>query len=466
MWTTSPTSRRSSGRPRNPASRASAGRITQHQGEWLQSVRDSALHELLEAFTADTADALRGERAAGAEVPFEIEETETRRGGPPLYCYRPLTGEFIGHRMGLLSGLASYAPAARAVAGIEQTRAYLRIRGAERVPEQPRERADAVLLAFLARVFAERSDFELDSGRFEAAYAELDQSLLDGRAVATVIAPVLGLELEDRSWQVELGEGLSLVRGERFKDAPADAVWEEDGEPRVLAVLSVTQDRAQALPLTLAGNGFRRLLTALRLFERGAYGLGALGWARLEFGGWHPLALGPGSADCARPAPRIVIPAHQEDELRGFWDLMSRRLPAVESGAFGSPEMTWALARFDMGWERSTPLEGLTDHLLALRALLEPEGPDSGHLPGRMAVICAPPDERAALAQRVAQAVALERGFISGTAECGAAAQELAGEVAEHLRALLRDVLCGHLSTDLVGVADGLLADQLAGAPA
>jgi hypothetical protein len=31
--------------------------------------------------------------------------------------------------------------------------------------------------------------------------------------------------------------------------------------------------------------------------------------------------------------------------------------------------------------------------------------------------------------------------------------------VAEHLRALLRDALCGHLDTDLRAVADELLAE-------
>ncbi len=436
-------------------------------------MRDPALHELLQAFTVDTSAALRGERAAGAEVPFEVEESETRRGRPPLYCYRPLTDEFIEHRMGLLSGLSSYAPAARALASRDQTRAYLRMRGVERIPDQEREHADAVLLAFLARVFSDRNDFDLDSSRFEAAYAELEQALLEGWAVATVIAPVLGLGLEERSWQVELGEGLSLVRGERLKDAPAEAVWEAVEEPRVLAVISITQDRSRRLPLALAQERFRRLLTALRLFERGRYGLGALGWARLEFGSWRPVAVGTGAVDRRRPAPgspgpppRTVVPALQEDELRGFCNLMARRLPAVEAGAFGSPEVAWALARFDTGCDRSNPLEALTDHLLALRALFEPEGPSSGQLPGRLALICAPPEGRAALAQRVAAAIALERAVLTGTAEGEADAEELASDVAEHLRAVLRDVLCGHLASDLVGVADSLLAEDLAVAPA
>jgi len=38
----------------------------------------------------------------------------------------------------------------------------------------------------------------------------------------------------------------------------------------------------------------------------------------------------------------------------------------------------------------------------------------------------------------------------------------LVDELAEHLRALLRDVLCGHLDADLRSLADRLLDDALA----
>lgn len=121
-----------------------------------------------------------------------------------------------------------------------------------------------------------------------------------------------------------------------------------------------------------------------------------------------------------------------------------------------------------MGAERVAPFEALTDHLLALRALLEPEGPSSGRLAQRLAVICAPPQHRAALSERTARAISLERAIIAGLApvdDPGGAIDELGDEVAEHLRAILRDVLCGHLSADVCGVADELLAEA-AGEPA
>jgi hypothetical protein len=114
-----------------------------------------------------------------------------------------------------------------------------------------------------------------------------------------------------------------------------------------------------------------------------------------------------------------------------------------------------------MGCERDTPFEALTDHLLALRALLEPEGPGSGLLAGRVAALCATPQERVQLTERIVQALAIERAAVAGggvVARSGAL--ELVHEVSDHLRALLRDVICGHLSADLVVLADELLLEE------
>lgn len=427
-------------------------------------MRDPSLHDLLRAFTEDTAAALADERAGGADIPFEVvDAAEGRRGGPPLYCYRDKTDEFIEHRMGLLSGLASYPPAARALASRERAGSYLSMRGVARVPEEPRDRADTVLLTFLARVFAGSSDFAFDADRFRTAYGELEKALLAGRAVATIVIPLVGLALEDRTWKLELGDGLSLVRGDRLEDAPPEAVWDAHDEPHVLAVVTSTRERSDAIPWSEAQRLFTRLLTATRLFERGTYGLGPLAWGRIDFGTWRPEALG---APVSSSGVTTLLPAEHEDEFRGFFNLMARRLPAVAQGSFASPEMAWALDRFEMGCERADPLQALSDYLLALRALLEPEGPASGQLSQRLALICARPEERARLAERVAIAITLERSAITGMAAADDYSAQLVGEIGEHLRALLRDALCGHLKADLVRVAEAVLADELAAAPA
>jgi hypothetical protein len=413
------------------------------------SVRNTSLHAALEQFTRAAASRLTAETASGAEVPFEL--TEERAGRTPLYCYRPLSSEFIEDRLSLLRGLDTYAPAVRAMAELESVAGYLQLCGQSRIPSEPRERAEVALRMFLGAVFAERSQFVFERTRFDAAYLELERTLYEGRCVNTVITPMLGVALDPDAPELTLGEGLSLVRGETFPEAPADAVWGDGEEPNVLVALSTVQDRGAPPPVPMARARFRRVLTALRLFERGGYALGPLAWARADAGAWRTVALGPSGR------PRLVTPiaAAQQDELRGFFNLVCKRVPATG-------ELAWALARFELGCERLAPFEALTDYLLALRALLEPEGPSSGRLAQRLAAICAQPEDRAALAERTAHAIALERAVIAGLQPALPNADELVDEVSGNLRALLRDMICGHLDADVCALADELLLEAAA----
>jgi hypothetical protein len=418
-------------------------------------VRDRALHSILEAFTADAAAQLSAETAHGAEIPFELVEAERRAGRVPLYCYRSLTEEFIDERLGLLSALPTYAAAVRALTVVERVAGYLIKRGEHRIPRDPRGRAELALRTFLRAVFAERSQFGFDAARFELMYAELEETLYEGQSLTTVVSPLLGVALDDATDELALGDGLSLIRGDKLDDAPGEAVWGERGEARVLAMLAVTHDPGRQPPLSLARTQFRRLLTALRLFERGGYAIGPLAWTRAGIGAWRPIPL----AGSGRPGIPVVITAEQEDELRAFFNLLARRAPT-------GGEVAWALARFEMGAERLDPFEALSDYLLALRALLEPEEPDGGLLPLRLAAICVPPDRRVEVAGRVSRAIVLEREVISGGALSEPEADKLVDEVGEHLRALLRDVTCGHLGADLVALANELLIESAPAASA
>jgi hypothetical protein len=419
-----------------------------------QPVRNTTLHATMEAFATEAAMQLSAETAAGAEVPFElVDAAGGPRGRVPLYCYRPLTSTFIREHLSRLSAMPTYAPAIRALSGLESgVEAYLRQRGESRIPAERRECADAALRAFLSAVFAERSDFAFDSDRFEAGYEELERALYEGRAVTTVVAPLLGIALDPGTSELALGDGLSLIPGEALEDAPSEAVWGDGEQANVLVVLTAAHERMTAAPVSMARARFRRTLTALRLFEPGGYALGPVAWARIDAGAWRSVALG-GSG---RPGLPRLITAEQEDELRAFCSLVARRTPR-------SGEIAWALARFEMGCERLAPFEALTDYLLALRALLEPEGPASGRLAGRLAAICARPEDRAAVAERIAHAISLERAVIGGLAPAHPGVDGLVDELAQHLRALLRDVLCGHLDSDLCAVADELLAQTGAG---
>jgi hypothetical protein len=174
-----------------------------------------------------------------------------------------------------------------------------------------------------------------------------------------------------------------------------------------------------------------------------------------------PMPIGRGRA---RGEPYRIEP-DQEDELRAFCNLIARRAPGAGAGdgALQRGEVAWALRRFELGCERDDRYDGLTDHLLGLRALLEPEGPASGRLAQRLAAICAQPDQRAALAERAAHAISLERALVAGVEPVDADARLLIEDVGHHLRALLRDVLCGHLDAHLVAVADDLLSEAATG---
>lgn len=414
-------------------------------------MRNTTLYGVMEAFASEAAMQLTAETSSGAEIPFELVETAGGpRGRVPLYCYRPLTGAFIRERLGLLAAMPTYAPALRALSGLDGVDAYLRQCGETRIPTERRECADAAVRVFLSAVFAERSEFGFDPDRFDAAYEELERAVYEGRAVTTVVAPLLGIALDPETTEIALGDGLSLMRGDALEDAPSEAVWGDGDEANILIVLTIAQDRAAPAPVSVARARFRRTLTALRLFERGGYALGPVGWTRIDAGAWRTVALhGTG-----RPGIPRRITAEHEDELRGFCNLVARRTPR-------GGEVAWALARFEMGCERLAPFEALTDYLLALRALLEPEGPASGRLSGRLAAICARPEDRAEVAERTAHAISLERAVIGGLAPAHPGVDALVDELTEYLRALLRDVLCGHLDADLCAVADELLAQAV-----
>ncbi len=79
-----------------------------------------------------------------------------------------------------------------------------------------------------------------------------------------------------------------------------------------------------------------------------------------------------------------------------------------------------------------------------------------------MAALCAEEGRRRLVQRRIEAAIWLERYVISGNARVRPgddSPRELVAELESHLRALLRDVLCGYLGADLKGVADDILLE-------
>jgi hypothetical protein len=413
-------------------------------------MHNRALHAILAAFVEEAAAQLAEEVSAGAEIPFEL--VEQGRASAPLYCYRPLTDRFLADRLGSLARLPSYPAAARGLETLEGLDAYLEASGHPSRPAGPRARADAALLAFLSHQWQDATDFVFDRVRFGAAFAALEEAVYDGRVLVELVVGVEGLVLA--SDEVLVGDGLVLVRAERLDDPPGDL---RAAGHRTLAVLRLESGPGEP-GVETAGRRLRRLQTAMRLWDDAEPSLHPVAWARSGMvgehvaGGWGvvPLATGvrrTGNGEC-------LVPAEEEDPLRAFCALVARRTPRAG-------ELAWALRRFELGCERPVALEALTDWLAAARALLDDvERPANETVCRRLAAICAEPPDRPALTDRLGHAMALERAAVAGLVRPEPAVEELVAELAGHLRAVLRDVLCGHLDPDLRGVADTLAEDD------
>jgi hypothetical protein len=398
-------------------------------------MRDRQLHATLRAFAEEAAWTLAARTADGDELPFDLLEERAARGGPTLYCYRPDTAGFIAEHERALSELENWLPAVHALGACGGLDGYLRSRGHTRVPASGRELAEAALRAFLGALFEDLSEFVLSEERLARAYSELEEQVVGGAQGTEVIVPLFGVTLE--SDEVSMTPELALARPGTLDRVPEAAAWEGEAQTVLAVVRGEDEDVAGEAPATV-----RRLLTALRLYDSARVAMGPTAWIRIAGGAWQAAPTGAGGL----PAGTLAIGAEHEDELRGFCNLVWRRMPR------GGP-LAWAIQRFDMGLERPAA-HRLSDHLLALRALLGDE------LPDRVAALCADAEEHEVVAERIAHAISLEKVLIAGHTSPTADVELVASHVAGHLRAILRDVLCGHLDSDVRRLADELLEPQ------
>ena len=127
------------------------------------------------------------------------------------------------------------------------------------------------------------------------------------------------------------------------------------------------------------------------------------------------------------------------------------------------PSLDWAASRFELGAERSSLIEALSDYLLALRGLLEgggPPAPRSRHGSRRSP---ASPYEREQGRVTVERALAIERKLMSGgryKPVAGASPLDVIAEVEELLRRLLKGMATGELGGDLRVAADEILLSE------
>jgi hypothetical protein len=396
-------------------------------------MRNRALHDALRDFALEAAALLTDELKAGAEVEFDVVD-EARGRGPALYRYEPRTGAFIEERWAQLRELPACERACRELgAGAS---AWLRMNGLRG------EQAEPALRAMLERLYEDATSFGFPEERFDRVYGEVELTLYRDAVRARVIAPVHGAWMDAE--RVELGDGLSLARGDTL-EGPHE-------RPALLCVLERDVPADDPMPAEEAAERFAMVVRALRLWAPGAVVLGTPGWRQTDHARWQPVSIG--SATTSRRA-ECVLRAGEEQAFREFFSAICAAQPPAS--------VAWALDRFEMGCAQATDAEALSDYLLGLRALLDATT-ETGHASFglRLAALCAEEDARGELRQRMEAAFALERfvmGRSGGVDVDTASPRELIAEVEGHLRALLRDVLCGYLDADLKAVADDILLD-------
>jgi hypothetical protein len=411
-------------------------------------VRDLLLTEAMRRLATEAATRLSTLVAAGDQIPFDVAAGE---GGEEsaFYSYVPLTGRYVEDRAGELRVLPSFPPAREAAVEAGVAAVYLEARG-EVVPADPGERAERMLIAFFSSLWEGCTGFALDRERLESALGALDAEARDADEAEVLIVPIVGLRTS--CVRLQLPHGVRLVRADSI-ELPAEAMRSEGmgraaWEPQFLAVAEqgLDDDAASAL------RQLRELISVMRLFKGGGIGLGPYAFAPTGEGCWRRIATG---APAVRPGGYRLSEAEAEELIEFATALESR--PDPDSA------LTWAVGRFEAGCERESALEGLSDHLLALRAVLEGHGPVGASLSLRAAALIAEHEEldRIGAGERVEQVLELERALMTGRS--AERAIELAAWAEESSRGLLRRAALGELGTDLSATADEtLLATGLA----
>jgi hypothetical protein len=403
-------------------------------------VRDFLLNEALKRLSTEAATRFSSLVAGGDQIPFDVSAESGDDSA--FYSYVPLTSRFVEERARELCSLPSFGPAREAAveAGVAST--YLESRG-EAVPADPGERAERMLTIFISALWEGSTEFSLDRARLDSALSMLDAEARGADDAELVIVPVVGLRMS--SPRLQLPHGVRIVRSDAI-EAPIDAMRSEgmgraSWEPQYLAVAEQHEEEGAEAAL----NQLRELISVMRLFKGGGIGLGPYAFAPTGDDCWRRIATG---APATRPGGYRLSEAEANELIELASTLEAR--PDPDSA------LTWAVGRFEMGCERESALDGLSDHLLALRAVLEGHGPVGASLPMRAAALISDDSlDRIEAREKVEDTLELERALMNGRSlENGI---QLAGWAEEGVRRLLLQAALGELGNDLSTTADETL---------
>ena len=403
-------------------------------------MRDFLLNESIKRLATEAATRLSSMVAMGEEIPFDV--AADAGDDSAFYSYVPMTGRYVSEHAEELRGLPSFRPAREATVEAGVAAPYLEARG-QGVPADPGARAELMLITFFAELWEGSAGFSLDRERLEAALATLDAESRDADDAEVLMVPLVGLRMPMP--RLQLPHDVRIVRADSI-EAPVEAMRSEGmgraaWEPQYLAIAA--QDPESGVESAM--QQLRELISVMRMFKGGGIGLGPYAFAPTGEGCWRRIATG---APATRPGGYRL----SEEEAEDLIDFCA----ALEARPDPDNALTWAVGRFEMGCERPTALEGLSDHLLAMRAVLEGHGPVGASLPLRAAALIADEGmDRIEAGERVEEVLGLERAMMNGRPVEGAVA--LATWLEENARRLLRQAALGDLGNDLSTVADETL---------
>ena len=280
------------------------------------------LEEALRRLAVEAADLFEDLLASGAELPFDLQVSESEQSILPMYSYAPLTAQFIGDNVAELRRLEAFA-------------------------EVREMSSEEVATGFLIGLWDGRSEFDIAGDRLEGAIdgvlSSISSSGAGGTQAGEVIVPLVGFHMPADEIEID---GVRIARADTVADAPLDA----SGPKSFLAI--VTCGFADVAPAAAVADDLRRALRTLRLFRPGGVGIAPHAWVR-RADGWERFGTGAGRA--RNGGYRLT--GNELDELAGF----SRAL--TERGA-RLPSLSWAISRFELGNERASLIEALSDYLL------------------------------------------------------------------------------------------------------
>jgi hypothetical protein len=385
------------------------------------------LEEALRRLAVEAADLFEELLANGAEMPFDLEPTDD---GPlPMYSYAPLTGQFIENHL----------------AEVRRLEAFLEVREIA---------GEEAAIGFMVGLWDGKTEFEVAGdrlrGAIDAVLSMISSDSDEATPAGEVIVPLVGFHMPGD--EIEL-DGVRIVRADQVDDAPVDAIdaTRSGGRGKSGFLAQLSCGLATVAPAAAVADDLRRALRTMRLFRPGAVGLHAHGWAKRS-GGWERFGTGVG-----RPRQGgYRLTGNEATELEVFSRMLTERQTRI-------PSLDWAASRFELGAERSSLIEALSDYLLALRGLLEGGGPARTSLSARVAALACEPFEREQGRVTVERALAIERKLMSGgryKPVAGASPLHVIAEVEELLRRLLKGMAMGELGGDLRVAADEILLSE------